>query len=214
MTKPTQDLTELSVKDFCETTASDAPTPGGGSISALLGALAAALAEMVANLTASSDEKETAEISEIALQAKDLRERLLALIAEDAKSFDGVMAAFKLPKTTDEEKSFRKAKIQEGLKHASEVPFQVAKTASEIFPLAAFLIEKGNQNALTDAVISAINARSAVLGAALNVRINLGSIKDKDFVNTFQKELSQLESFAKEQETILLTKGYQKLSKD
>ncbi len=212
--KSTKDLTELTVREFCEATASKSPTPGGGSISALLGALAAALAEMVSNLSSPSNEKEKAEITKITFQSKELRDRLLSLIVEDAKSFDGVMAAFKLPKTTEEEKAYRKAKIQEELKHASEVPFLVVKTAVEIFPLASVLIKKGNQNALTDAMISVINARSAVLGAALNVRINLGSIKDKDFVDKYQNELSFFEKLAQEQETLLLTAGYQRLNKE
>lgn len=210
---PINNLTDLTVTEFCEVTASEAPTPGGGSISALSGALAASLAEMVANLSLPKDGSPSPEFLAIKEKANSLQSRLLILVEKDAASFDSVMAAFKLPKATEEEKLRRKEKIQEALKLASKVPLEVALVSTEIFELIPTLLE-GNQNAITDAMIAAMNARNAVLGALLNTRINLGSIKDDAYVKAALRNIEESEKMARESEEALLAIGYKKLSKE
>ena len=206
-------LTDLTVKEFCDVTASKAPTPGGGSVSALSGALAASLAEMVANLSLPKNDPTSSEFLFIIQKARSLQTCLLSLINKDAESFDSVMSAFKLPKATDEEKSLRKQKIQEALKHASEVPMEVATASIEIFDLIPPLFE-GNPNAVTDAMVAAMNARNAVFGALLNVRINLGSIKDEPYVAAALRQVEIYEKKADELEKNILVMGYKKLSKE
>ena len=210
---PINNLTDLTVTEFCEVTASEAPTPGGGSISALSGALAASLAEMVANLSLPKDGSPSPEFLAIKEKANSLQSRLLILVEKDAASFDSVMAAFKLPKATEEEKLQRKEKIQEALKLASKVPLEVALVSTEIFELIPTLLES-NQNAITDAMIAAMNARNAVLGALLNTRINLGSIKDDAYVKAALRNIEESEKMARESEEALLAIGYKKLSKE
>ena len=210
---PINNLTDLTVTEFCEVTASEAPTPGGGSISALSGALAASLAEMVANLSLPKDGSPSPEFLAIKEKANSLQARLLTLVEKDAASFDSVMAAFKLPKATEEEKLRRKEKIQEALKLASKVPLEVALVSTEIFELIPTLLE-GNQNAITDAMIAAMNARNAVLGALLNARINLGSIKDDAYVKAALRNIEGSEKMTRESEEALLAIGYMILSKE
>lgn len=191
-------LVNKNVVDFVATTASKEPVPGGGSIAALSGALAAALAEMVANLTIGKKkylevESEMIGIVE-ALEVK--RQELVELIDKDANSFDDVMKAFKLPKETDEEKAARSNAIQEGTKYAASVPLQTAKIAYSIMEYSKVVVEKGNTNAVTDGAVSAMMARTAVLSALMNVKINLGSIKDEKFVADMTKEVNELEAAA------------------
>lgn len=191
-------LVKKDIIDFVATTASNEPVPGGGSIAALSGALAAALAEMVANLTIGKKkyvevESEMKGIVE-ALEVK--RQELVELIDKDANSFDDVMKAFKLPKETDEEKAARSAAIQEGTKYAASVPLQTAKVAYSIMEYSKIVVEKGNTNAVTDGAVSAMMARTAVLSALMNVKINLGSIKDEKFVSDMTAEVNELEAAA------------------
>lgn len=203
-----KNLITLTVEDFCVTTASEAPTPGGGSISALLGALGAALSEMVSRLSLDASEQKSEEIKQITTKAARLRIELLNLIEEDSRSFDAVMAAFHLPKQTENQKAFRKAKIQEGLKQATLSPFQIACKASEVFPLADILVRKGNPNALSDVMIAAMCAETAIFGAGMNVRINLSSIKDPDFVNEYLNRMDELENAARHQKETIVSVGY------
>ncbi|MCH4888689.1 cyclodeaminase/cyclohydrolase family protein [Acidaminobacter sp. JC074] len=191
-------LINKNITDFVATTASNEPVPGGGSIAALSGALAAALAEMVANLTIGKKkyvevESEMKGIVE-ALEVK--RQELIELIDKDANSFDDVMKAFKLPKETDEEKAARTNAIQEGTKYAASVPLQTAKVAFSIMEYSKIVVEKGNTNAVTDGAVSAMMARTAVLSALMNVKINLGSIKDEKFVEDMTAEVNELEAAA------------------
>lgn len=199
-------LVNKNIVDFVATTASNEPVPGGGSIAALSGALAAALAEMVANLTIGK--KKYVEVdSEMrgiveALEVK--RQELIELIDKDASSFDGVMKAFKLPKETDEEKAARTKAIQDETKYAASVPLQTAKIAYSIMEYSQVVVEKGNTNAVTDGAVSAMMARTAVLSALMNVKINLGSIKDETFVAEMTKEVNELEEKAIAFETEIL----------
>lgn len=195
-------LANLSITDFLEKTASSAPVPGGGSVAALCAAAAAALAEMVANLTIGKGgfESVEAEMKEIASFAKNYREKLTGDIDRDSDAFDAVMAAFSLPKNTGEEKNKRKHAIQEALKTAALVPMEVANSAYEIMKMAEKAVLKGNKNAVTDATVAAMMARTAVLSALYNVRINLSSIKDVDFVSAITEQVTELETVVEKRE--------------
>lgn len=189
------ELTKLTIDKFTEATASGEPVPGGGSISALCGALSAALAQMVARLTVGK--KKYADAETLMLQTIDkvnpIVESLLEAVNLDSNAYDKVFQAYKMPKETDEEKQSRKLAIQEALKTAASVPLNVAKLSSSILSDLKLLLEKGNQNAVTDVYVSALCARTAVLGACANVRINLLSITDEKFVDETIKVVISLE---------------------
>ena len=201
-------LTDLTVKDFLNKVAGSDPVPGGGSIAALNGALASALAAMVANLTIGK--KKYAEVQEdmqaIAQEAERLMGDFTADIDRDSDAYDRVFACFKMPKETDEEKAARSAAIQEATKYAAQVPLEVAQRACALMPLIAEVALKGNQNAVTDACVAMMSARNAVLAAVLNVRINLSSLKDAELVTRLQAEADGLEQQACQQEQALLNK--------
>lgn len=201
-------LTDLTVKDFLNKVAGSDPVPGGGSIAALNGALASALAAMVANLTIGK--KKYTEVQEdmqaIAQEAERLMGDFTADIDRDSDAYDRVFACFKMPKETDEEKAARSAAIQEATKYAAQVPLEVARRACALMPLIAEVALKGNQNAVTDACVAMMSARNAVLAAVLNVRINLSSLKDAELVTRLQAEADGLEQQACQQEQALLNK--------
>ena len=201
-------LTELTVKDFLNKVAGSDPVPGGGSIASLSGALASALAAMVANLTIGK--KKYAEVQEdmqaIAQEAEELMTAFTADIDRDSDAYDRVFACFKMPKDTDEEKVARSTAIQEATKYAAQVPLEVARRACTLMPRIAEVALKGNQNAVTDACVAMMSARNAVLAAVLNVRINLTSLKDAELVARLQAEADGLEQQACNQEQELLAK--------
>lgn len=198
----------MKVNEFVEKTASVEPVPGGGSIAAVCGALGAALTEMVANLTIGKDKYLDVQdnMKTVIEQAKKLREKLLDDIERDANSFSGVMKAFKLPKGTDDEKALRTAKIQEEYKVAVGVPYDVALTCYNILPLAELVVEKGNSSAETDGLVAAMCARTAVLAALYNVKINLSSIKDLSYVEEMKKNVKKLEEDTIAYENRILSK--------
>ncbi len=195
--------------EFSEETASSGPVPGGGSIAAYSGALAAALSEMVANLTIGKKKYEDVEeeMKLIVEKAEMIRTNMLDNIDKDCEAFDKVMEGFKLPKNTEEEKEYRKKRIQEGLIIASEVPLEIAKEAFEIMPIAEVVVEKGSKNAVTDGLVSAMLARTTVLSALLNVKINLKSIEDETYVEKTRKIVENLEKMAVEKEKEILDKS-------
>lgn len=199
-------LTELTVKDFLNKVAGSDPVPGGGSIAALNGAIAAALAAMVANLTIGKKNYADCEelMKQIAERAAGLKEEFVADVDRDSEAYDRVFACFKMPKATDEEKAARSAAIQEATKFAAQVPMEVARRAYGLMDTIAQVARKGNQNAVTDACVAMMAARSAVLSALMNVRINLGSLKDKEFALAMQAEADGLEqqALAKEKELL------------
>lgn len=203
-------MKEMTLVEFAKQTASNSPVPGGGSIAALAGALSAALAQMVAELTVNKKGYEDAEekMKELASKAEVIREKLLDDIERDSESFNKYMEALKLPKETEEEKNLRSNLMQEGLKEAAIVPFEVASLAYEIMPLADEAVVSGNKNAVTDGLVSAMMARTAVLSALLNTRINLGSIKDQEFVKEYSEKVEKLENQAIEFEKNILAKFY------
>ena len=199
-------LTELTVKDFLNKVAGSDPVPGGGSIAALNGAIASALAAMVPNLTIGKKNYADCEelMKQIAERAAGLKEEFVADVDRDSEAYDRVFACFKMPKATDEEKAARSAAIQEATKFAAQVPMEVARRAYGLMDTIAQVARKGNQNAVTDACVAMMAARSAVLAALMNVRINLGSLKDKEFALAMQAEADGLEqqALAKEKELL------------
>ena len=199
-------LQELSCNEFTALTISDAPAPGGGSVAALAGALGASLAGMVASLTIGKAKYADAEeeMKELLARAEEIRKELLEDIEKDTESFSAYMAAIGMPKDTEEQKALRKEKMQEGLKAAAVVPLACAETAAKIFPISEAVIARGNKNAVTDGLVSAMMARSAVLGAILNVKINLGSIKDEAFTADLAKKCEELEKLAVSEEKRIL----------
>ena len=203
-------VTDLTVKGFLAETAGQEPVPGGGSISALNGSIAAALAEMVANLTIGKKKyvEVEAEMQTIATEAAAIQKELVLDIDRDSDAYNKVFAAFKLPKETEEEKAVRSAQIQEMTKYAASVPMEVARRVHSLLPLIEAVVAKGNQNAITDGCVAMMCARTAIIGALLNVRINLTSIKDEDFVKTHTEEANAIEADAirREAEILAITK--------
>jgi len=200
-------LIDKSVQDFLDELASRAPVPGGGSIAALSAGLASALTEMVANLTIGKKgfEEVEEEMKKISQESSDYRENFLKDIDKDAEAFNKVMDAFKLPKNTPEDINKRKQVIQKEFKNAALVPLEVAKDAVKLMEFTSKVVEKGNKNAISDGAVAAMMARTAVLGALYNVKINLQSIKDKNFVNQISKQVHELESKAIEEEKKILS---------
>ena len=202
-------MRNMTVNEFAKVVASDSPVPGGGSIAALCGALSAALAEMVAGLTVGKAKyaEYRDEMTDIINKASLLRDELLNYIKEDSLAYNEVTDAYKLPKETEEEKAYRSGKIQEGLKTAASVPLKVAEASFRIFPLAEAVVSRGNKSSVTDGLVGAMMARTGVLSAVLNIRINLDSIKDEEFVKVLKEKADILE-----EETIKYEKRILKLS--
>lgn len=199
-------LADLTLKDFLAETAGSAPVPGGGSIAALNGAIALALAEMVANLTLGK--KKYAEVADemrqIAVRTSGAREFMLDSMDRDSQAYDRVFDAFKLPKETEEEKSRRTDVIQEATRQAAEIPMAVAQKMCAKMEIIKEVAMKGNRNAVTDATVAMMNARTCVLSALLNVRINLLSIRDEAFVSQMRRSADQWEKYALQMEKELL----------
>lgn len=188
-------LADLTIKGFLAETAANSPIPGGGSISALNGAIAAALTEMVTNLTIGK--KKYAEVEgqmrTIAIEAASIREHLTRYIDQDSEAYVRVFNAYKLPKDTEEQIAVRTEEIQKSVKEAANIPMQVAKEVESVMETIIYVAHKGNQNAVTDACVAMMAARTCVLGALLNVRINLSSIDDEVYVARMKTEADRLE---------------------
>lgn len=197
------DLISMDLSKFSELTASESPAPGGGSISAYVGALGVSLGAMVANLSSSKKgwEERWSEFSNHAQEAQRIRKQLLDLVDEDTKSFNGIMAAFQLPKDTDDEKKFRKQSIQTATRYAIEVPYKVMELSLEAVRLTKIMAEIGNPNSITDAGVGAMCARVAVSGAFMNVKINCSSYDDKSYTADIIEKGKGLENEAKQMES-------------
>lgn len=206
-------LIDMTVAGFIDELASDSPAPGGGSVSALNGAIAAALTAMVGNLTIGKKKYADAEedMHRIVDRVTEIRTELLEAVDKDSDAYNVVFAAFKWPKETDEEKAARSAEIQRGTKIAADVPMHVAEKAAELMPLIEEVIMKGNQNSITDACCAMMACRYAVIGALLNVRINLSSIKDQTFVQEHLDRAALLEQQVNETEQRILAHVYHTL---
>ena len=198
-------LVDLTCVGFAEETASESPAPGGGSISAYMGALAAALGTMVANLSAHKagwDER-WEEFSDYAVAGKKLMNRLLALVDEDTEAFNRIMNVFSMPKGTEEEKKARAQALEEATLYATEVPLKTMKASYETFDVVEKMAEIGNPNSITDAGVGALAARSAVLGAYLNVKINAAGLKDRKKAETLLEEAKVIADAARKREEII-----------
>ncbi|KPL19865.1 MAG: methenyltetrahydrofolate cyclohydrolase [candidate division Zixibacteria bacterium SM23_81] len=187
-------LTELKIDQFLQELASSSPAPGGGSVAALSGCLGAALVAMVCRLTV--DKPKYAEVSEelrgILSEAEQLRQRLEGLVERDTEAFNSVMAAFRLPKETEEQRSERSSAIQEATRRATEVPLEVLSVSARVLELSQVVAAKGNVNSVSDAGVAAEMARAGARGAALNVQINLGGLQDESFVTDTRESMSAI----------------------
>ena len=201
------EIKDKSIQVFLDQLASKSPTPGGGSVSALMGAQAAALVSMVCNLTIGKEKYAVVEDEMIGLLKKSeaLREKLIALIAADVDTFNGLMAAYGLPKETDEDKFDRSAAIQQALKKATEVPLECARACAEVIKLTQSAANNGNVAVISDAGAAVMSAYGGLKSAALNVFINTSSLKDSEFVSA---TLLDLEAISKEVD-ILVEEVYQ-----
>ena len=195
-------LTELKSTDFLTSLASSAPAPGGGGGAAMAGALAAALASMVANLTIGKEKfaQQEPEVRELLGEAEEVRQRLLGLVEDDAAVFNSFMSCYKLPKATEEEKAARANAIRSAAKQAAEVPLAIARASYKVLTLAERLVRIGNPGVITDGACSALLARAALRCAEYNVRINLGLTKDEAYNQSVQEELNNLLKTAEELE--------------
>ena len=204
------ELHSVSVLKFIQDLGSSAPAPGGGSVAAMNGATAAALLEMVANLTLGNAKYEAVheEMRSIQEAMCAVKEEFVHYINKDSAAFMELMDSFKLPKETEEEKIHRKEEIQRTTKQAALVPFEIGKLAYSLLSVAETVILRGNANAITDGMIAVINARAAVKSAFLNVKINLGSIQDAEFVKDLADAMDEMESGleAEEQRLVSLAK--------
>ena len=199
-------LQDLTIKEFLEKTYGKDPVPGGGSVSALCGALAASLGEMVTALTIGR--KKYADVEEEMLkyapQMENARRKFLDFIDEDAEAYQMVFDAFKLPKESEEEQKIRHEMIQKATLHAALIPLRVAETAVGIMGAIFEIGSKGNRNAVTDACVAMMCARTAAWGAILNVRINLTGLDDKDKVKELENRCMALHDEAQVKEAALL----------
>ncbi len=199
-------LVDMSVSDFSDETASESPAPGGGSVSACMGSLGAALGTMVANLSSHKRgwDDRWEEFSDWAEKGMECQAELTRLVDEDTEAFNKIMDAFKLPKKTEEEKKERKEAIQKATKNAIMVPFRIMETAHKSLEVIKAMAETGNPNSVTDAGVGALAVRSAVKGAYLNVKINSADLEDKDFVNEILKKGKEIEEQTEKQEDEIL----------
>jgi len=187
-------LTKMTVEAFVEELASSSPAPGGGSVSALNGSLAAGLLSMVAKLTIGKKgyEEVTEDMKRLEEKATGYKTELTKLVDEDTEAFNQVMAAFKMPKDTDEQVAKRKEAIQEAYKAAVRVPLRVAEVCYEVLKMCPEAAAKGNKNAASDIGVAACAAWCGLEGALLNVKINLPGIKDEAFVKDVESKISDM----------------------
>ncbi|MBC7775884.1 MAG: cyclodeaminase/cyclohydrolase family protein, partial [Phycisphaerae bacterium] len=199
-------LVKKDLVAFANETASESPAPGGGSISAYVGALGASLAVMVANLSSHKrgwDER-WEEFSDAAERGQKIKDALLRTVDEDTDAFNLILAAFGLPNTTPEEKTARKAAIQAATRKAIEVPFKVMQLAFDSFPIIKQMVETGNPNSVTDAGVGALCARAAVRGAFMNIQVNTGGLNDKEYAEQVLAEGKKMAESADEMEREIL----------
>ncbi|MBO1018952.1 cyclodeaminase/cyclohydrolase family protein [Methylobacterium sp. SD274] len=183
-----------TIQSFLDGLASSAPTPGGGGAAAISGAMGAALLSMVCNLTIGKKKyvEVEGELKEILGKSEALRAELTGMIADDVEAFDAVMGAYGLPKSTDEEKAARAARIQEALKVATDVPLACCRACREVIDLAEAVAEKGNLNVISDAGVAVLSAHAGLRSAALNVYVNAKGLDDRGFADERLKQLEEL----------------------
>jgi len=200
-------LVNMPLNDFADETASESPAPGGGSIAAYIGSLGISLGTMVANLSSHKKgwDERWEEFSNWAEKGQWYKEELLRLVDADTKAFSAIMHATSLPKGTDEEKKKRATAIQDATKNAIDVPFKVMQLSYDSMEVIKAMAETGNPNSVSDAGVGALCARSAVMGAFMNVRINAGGLDDKEFVNDMLRKGKEIEAKAKAKEEEILS---------
>ncbi len=193
--KSEEKLVDLTVQGFVEETASESPAPGGGSVSAVAGAMGVALATMVANLSSHKPgwDERWEEFSNWAVKGKEIHDQLLYLVDEDTNAFNKIMTAFRLPKASDADKKVRNDAIQAATKYAIEIPFKVMQKSYESLEVIKAMAEIGNPNSVSDAGVGALCARTAVMGAYLNVKINSGDLEDKAYVKDVLSKGSEIQ---------------------
>ena len=199
-------ITQRPLGTFLDELASGAPTPGGGSAAAIMGAMGAALVSMVCNVTIGKKGHEAVESEMIAVrdESEKLRLRLTSMVAEDIAAFDGLMAAYRLPKATEEDKSRRAVAIQTSLRAATDTPLECARACAEVVALSRRAAEKGYAGVISDAGVGVLAANTALRSAALNVYINAPSLKDRDFAAAAMAEVEELiEHCARESELVI-----------
>src|SRR6266480_868866 len=187
-------LVKMNLRELCNETLSDSPAPGGGSVAALMGALGASLGGMVANLSAGKrgwDDK-VEYFSNWAVKAQQLKDELLSLVDEDTKAFNKVMDAFGLSRDSAEEKAARAAAIEQATKHAAEVPLKVMETAAKSYELLSQMAGNGNPASISDVGVGVLATRASIEGAAMNVRINLGQLKDEKFKSALRQKVQKI----------------------
>lgn len=199
-------LIDLTVKGFADETARESPAPGGGSVSAYMGALGASLGTMVANLSSHKPgwDERWDEFSHWAEYGMEVESELLRLVDEDTEAFNRIMSAFGMPKGTEEEKRLRSDAIQQATLFAARVPLETMKASLKVFDLCREMVDKGNPNSVSDAGVGALAARSAVIGAGMNVKINASSLKDREMAQSLITEANAIiaEAVAAEEEII------------
>lgn len=203
-------LDTKTVRGFIDELASNSPAPGGGSVAALCGSLGSALGSMVFNLTVgkkaylSLGDEERASVDKGLVDANELKDRFLQLMNEDTLAFNKLMEAFKMPKETEEDKAIRSEKIQIAYKGATEIPLEVARRSYDIYEIIEIAVDHGNKNAISDAGVAALLTQAAIEGAIMNVKINLGSIKDEEFTSSIREEIKIIseDGFKKQQEIL------------
>jgi glutamate formiminotransferase/formiminotetrahydrofolate cyclodeaminase len=206
-------LIDMSMKGFMDKTASESPAPGGGSVSAYIGALGMALGTMVANLSSHKKgwDDRWKEFSDRAEKGKDIQNKLLKLVDEDTDAFNMIMMSFSMPKKSEEEKLARKNAIQESTKNATLVPYKVMETAFSGFGIIREMVEQGNPNSITDAGVGALALNSCIKGAFLNVKINSNGLDDKQFVNSIITSGNEIVLKAAAQEAEILKLVHSKI---
>ncbi|MFZ7116194.1 MAG: glutamate formimidoyltransferase [Bacteroidota bacterium] len=212
--KADERLVSMSLIDFADETASESPAPGGGSVSAYIGALGISLATMVANLSSHKKgwDDRWKEFSEWADKGQVIKKNLIALVDEDTRAFNQIMNAFGLPKGTEQEKKVRSESIQAATLNAIEVPLKTMKICLESMTIIKEMVKEGNPNSVTDAGVGALCARSAIIGAYLNVKVNGSGLKDKAYMEKTMKEAESIKSMAENLEKEILILVDQKIA--
>ena len=202
----TKKLVDLTCRGFADETASESPAPGGGSISAYMGALAAALGTMVANLSAHKAgwDDRWEEFSDVAEKGRSLQDQLIHLVDEDTEAFNRIMAVFSMPKKTEAEKAARSEALESATLYATEVPLRTMKTAFETFDILKSMAAKGNPASVSDAGVGALAARAAVQGAYLNVKINASGLKNRVKAEALLHEAAEISREADKKESEII----------
>ena len=207
-------LVDMTLTEFADETSSESPAPGGGSISAYMGALGAALGAMVANLSAHKAgwDDRWEEFSDQAVKGREIQEKLMHLVDEDTDAFNRIMAVFAMPKGTPEEKEARSAALQKATLYATEVPLRTMRESFRVFELVKAMALNGNPASVSDAGVGALAARAAVFGAWLNVKINAAGLKDREQADNLLNEAADIAGKAQKEEAEVLDIVNQKIS--